>query len=148
MNQHQHIMAEFDRQYEALREAIGISPSALAHRVFEAFADDEIEPHIAYASVEHLKQMARNYLRKAAEDTDENPVYNRQITLDFPGFSGQLQDRYPLPRPAGSEPVYKLRSHLTPEERAWNVALLRKSGRARLEHADALEAEGQISSAA
>ena len=63
-------------------------------------------------------------------------------------FSGKLQDRYPLPRKAGEEAAYKLRSHLTPEERRWNVMQLRKSAHARLEHADALEAEGQIIGAA
>lgn len=145
MNQHQQIMEEMERQTLLLGDAITISPSALAHRVFEAFAMDEVEPHIQYACIEHLKQMARLKLRKSSEDTDENPVYGQ---LDLPGFSGHLQERYPLPRPAGEEPVYKLREHLTADERAWNVSQLRKSGRARLEHADALEAEGQMVGAA
>jgi hypothetical protein len=140
MNQHQQIVAEMARQYEGLQDAILVSPSALAHRVFETFATDEVEPHVAYASLEHFKAMARKFLAGRNEaDSDENPAHGAQASFEF---SGQLQDRYPLPRKATDEPVYKLRSQLTSDERAWNVAVLRKSARARLEHADALEAEG------
>jgi hypothetical protein len=71
-------------------------------------------------------------------ESDEADAYHGDL------FSGALQNRYPLPRSAGDEPVYKLRSRLTAEERAWNVQQLRKSSQARLEHADALEAEGQL----
>jgi hypothetical protein len=73
-------------------------------------------------------------------DSDENPVHGQQTSF---AFSGQLQDRYPIPRGAGADPAYKLRHLLTAAEREWNVQQLRKSGRARMEHADALEAEGQ-----
>lgn len=134
-------MAAMVRQYEGLQDAILVSPSALAHRVFETFATEEIEPHVAYASLEHFKAMARRFLAGRNEaDSDENPAHNAQP--DLPGFSGQLQDRYPIPRKSADEPVYKLRSELTEHERDWNVKTLRKSGNARLEHADALEAEG------
>jgi hypothetical protein len=51
-----------------------------------------------------------------------------------------LQHRYPTPRPAGAEPIYKKREALSRAELAWNVAMLRKSAAARLEHADALQA--------
>lgn len=145
MSTHHQIMAEIARQYTFLSDAVIISPSALAHRAFEAFSSGEEEPHIQYASLEHLKHMARVFLAKRKDaDGDENDAHFAQGEMDFgTSFSGQLQDRYPLQRKAGEEPAYKLRQHLTAEERAWNAAQLRKSARARLEHADALEAEGQ-----
>lgn len=150
MNQHQQINGEFERQYAFLDGAISIMPSALAHRVFETFSTGDEEPHIQYASLEHLKHMARVYLaRRKDADGDMNETHGAQGDLDLgTSFSKKLQDRYPLPRQPGEEPTYKLRSELTAEERAWNVQQLRKSARARMEHADALEAEGQILGAA
>lgn len=150
MNQHQKINGEFERQYAFLQDAIIISPAALAHRVFEEFCTGEEEPHIQYTSLEHLKHMARVFLARRKEaDGDMNETHNAQGDLDLGvSFSGKLQDRYPLPRKQGEEPTYKLRSELTEEERAWNVGVLRKSARARMEHADALEAEGQFQASA
>lgn len=150
MNQHQRITQEFARQYEMLRDATIISPASLAHGVYEEFTTGEEDLHIQYASLEHMKHMARVFLaRQKDADGDENPTHAMQGDLDLGiGFSGKLQDRYPLPRKAGEEPVYKLRSELTELERAWNVKQLRKSAQARQEHADALEAEGQLKGAA
>lgn len=146
MNQHQKINAEFDRQYAFLGSAVFISPTALAHRAFETFSTGDEDVAIQYASLEHIKHMARVYLaRRKGADADLSEAYSSQEEMDFgASFSGKLQDRYPIPHKKGEEPVYKLRSELTPDERAWNVTQLRKSARARLEHADALEAEGQI----
>lgn len=143
MSQHQQIMAELARQYAFLSDAVIISPTGLAARAFDAFATGEEDPHIQYTSLEHLKHMARVYLAKQKDpDSDENPAH--QEAMDFgPAFTG-LQDRYPLPRKAGEEPVYKLRHQLTDEEREWNALQLEKSGFARLKHADALRAEGQM----
>jgi hypothetical protein len=150
VNQHQRIVNEMTSQYEAFSDAIIVSPTGLAHRVFDAFSSGEEELHIQYASLEHLKHMARVFLAKRKDpDADESEAYARQGALDLGvSFSGKLQDRYPLPRKEGEEPVYKLRHELTEEERAYNVASLRKAGRARLEHADALEAEGMKAHAA
>lgn len=149
MNLHQKIIIELDRQYDFLAGAILISPSALAHRVFETFCTGEEEPHIQYTSLEHLKHMARVFLAKRKDaDGDESEAY-AQPELDLGiSFSGKLQDRYPIPRKAGEEPVYKLRSQLTPEEREWNAVQLEKAGMARIEHANALRAEGQMAGAA
>lgn len=141
MTTHSDIMAEFDRQYEKMSEAVEISPSGLAYGVFKAFCIGNEDTRIRYLSLEHLKQMAREHLRRRHDaDSDDNPAHRSQGEFLF---SGALQPRYPTPRKRGQEPVYKLRSHLSPAERAWNVEQLRKSGEARLEHADALEAEGR-----
>jgi len=137
---HQQIREELHRQYALFDDAIIVSPSGLAHRVFETFASGEEDARIQYVSLEHLKQMARAFLRRQNHpDSDESAAYEAQGSL----FSGALQDRYPLPRKGDEEPVYKLRQHLTREERAWNVEQLRKSAGARLKHADALEGEGR-----
>lgn len=141
MTEHQQIFEEFERQYARLKGAVTVSPSALAYKVYDAFRDKShpVEPHIQYTSIEHLKNMASRFLAKKNDPkADDNEVYD-QSSFEF---SGQLQARYPIPRKKGEEPAYKLREHLTAEERAWNVNSLRKSARSRLEHADALEAEG------
>lgn len=149
MNQHQRINQEMTKQYEAMQEAVLVAPSGLAHRVFEVFSHGDEDPQVQYTSLEHLKHMARVFLGKRKDpDNDDSESY--AVQGDLPGFtfSGKLQDRYPLPRKDGEEPVYKLRHLLTPEERAYNVNVLRKGARARLEHADALEAEGYLDQSA
>lgn len=141
---HQQIREEMARQYSMFDAAILVSPSGLAHRVFETFTTGDEDARIQYACLEHMKQMARAYLRRRNDpDSDDSEAYDGQGSL----FSGALQDRYPLPRNGDEEPVYKLRQHLSPEERAWNVEQLRKSAGARLKHADALEGEGRSAAA-
>ncbi|MGP9819227.1 hypothetical protein ACTZWW_04360 [Salinarimonas sp. NSM] len=148
MNPHQRIRVELARQYESMADAVEVTYSALAYRVWELFSNGDEDPNIHYAALEHYKQMSRAFLR-ARHDPDGEENEAVQHDLDFgPRFSGRLQDRYPVPRMKGEEPVYKLRQHLTASERAWNVRQLRRSASARLEHADALEAEGQMQSAA
>ena len=146
MSQYSDIVSEIARQYDALADAILISPSALAHRTFETFATGDESATIQYASLEHIKHLARVYLAKQkGHESDENPVYQGELDLGIT-FSG-LQDRYPMPKAQGEEPVYKLRAHLTSDEREWNVKQLEKSGFARLKHAEALRAEGQLGAA-
>lgn len=141
MNQHQRIMGEIARQYEGFSDAVIVSPSALAHAVFSVFAGGDEEAHVAYCSLQHMKQLARTFLRGRHDaDGEDNPAHNAQGELPGISFSGKLQDRYPLPRKDGEEPAYKLLEHMTAEEGAWNAQLLRKSAKARQEHADALEA--------
>lgn len=112
-----------------------LSPALIAQRAASAFATDGIAPEIEWAAIEHFKQLARAELgRKFDADSDANPTH--QLGL----FAGQLQQHYPIPRGKGEDPIYKPRAALTFEEASWNVAQLRKSARARLEHADALQA--------
>lgn len=143
MNQHQQIMEEMERHYDALSGAILIAPSALAVKIYDHFTKQrKVDPHIQYASLEHFKSMARSFLRRRNDPNhDESDAYSRQDEMF--SFSGKLQRRYPMPHKHGEEPQYKLREHLTIEERAWNVEQLRKSAKSRQEHADALEAEGR-----
>lgn len=144
MSEHAEIMTTMQTQMEALDSAISIMPTALAHATYCEISPDQDEDRlVAYLTVQMLTAMARKLLGKRfSHDGDESDAYENDL------FSGALQSRYPLPRQNGEEPTYKLREHLTPEERAWNVKQLRKSAQSRLEHADALEAEGQVVAAA
>lgn len=118
-------------------QSVVIIPRALADATFERISPEVSNRFAAYLSTEMLTGMARKLLAKRfSHNSDDNESYQGDL------FSGTLQLRYPLPRKKGEEPAYKLRQHLTPDERARNVSYLRKSANARLEHADALEAEG------
>lgn len=137
MSLHDDIISRFARHHEALAGASTIGPLALAEPVLREYNPTPLEPHVEYLSLEHLKHMARRFLAGIhGAEGEENPAHQGEL------FSGILQERYPIPRKTGEEPVYKRRCDLTAEERAWNVAQLRKSAYSRLAHADALEAEG------
>lgn len=139
MSLHEAIATAMVRFIEDRADCAVISPAAVAAATLSQFAEGGLEPHIEYASLEHLKNMARKVLARRFDDEgDDNAAYEGQGEL----FSGHLQERYPVPRKSGEDPQYKLRALLTAEERHWNVKLLRKSADARLAHADALEAEG------
>lgn len=129
------INVAIQKEIESLGDAIALSPTSVALAVQQHFAMYGIEPHIKYSSLEHLKQMARAVLGRRYEAEGEESVAHQGDM-----FSGQLQDRYPVPRARGVEPIYKKRDSLSPEEVHWNVCTLRKSAAARLEHADALQA--------
>ncbi len=114
---------------------IALSPTLLAVKTFETFTNEHTDIHVEWASIEHFKALARRMLARQYEhESDENESYQGDM------FSGELQDRYPVPRAAGEDPIYKPRAMLTPAELAWNIEQLRKSADARLRHADALQA--------
>lgn len=144
MSEHAEIMTTMQGNLEYLDSAVAIMPRALAMATYRDISPDEQEDRLVqYLTVEMLTAMARKLLGKRFNhDSDETDAYRGDL------FSGALQERYPLPRKNGEEPAYKLRRELTADERAWNVKQLRKSASARLEHADALEAEGQFANAA
>ena len=150
MNEYGRIVEEIARQYDRYSAAVTVNPSSIANGVLEALASGAESDTTRYLSFEQLKQMSREFLRRRKDvDGEENEAHSAQPELPLGiKFSGKLQDRYPVPRKSGDEPTYKLRHHLTPEERHWNVMQLRKSAGARLEHADALQAEGAERSAA
>lgn len=134
MSLHDDIKVEMHRIVDQSQADI-ITPASLAQAVQGKYLNRQVDPHIEYASLEHLKQIARSVLSGRLDaDSDDNDVYQGEL------FSGRLQTRYPIPRKAGTEPAYKLREALTDKEIAWNTATLRRTGEARLMHADALEA--------
>jgi len=145
MSLHEDITNALRSEIDSLGGAIALSPTTVALAVQRRFAPSAIEPHLQYASLEHLKQMARKALARRFEaEADDSIAYQGDM------FSGLLQDAYPLPIKDGAEPIYKPRNDLTDEEVAWNIKQLRKSAAARLEHADALQAwaDGRIRRAA
>ncbi len=135
MTMHEDISVAITREIESLGSAIALSPTTVALAVQQRFSPGPMEPHLQYLSLEHLKHMARRSLAGRYEpDGEENDSHQGDM------FSGHLQDRYPVPRQKGCEPVYKQRESMTVAELDWNVALLRRSANARLRHADALQA--------
>jgi len=135
MTLHETIMTDIQKAMTRLGDLAIISPTTIALEVQSKYTDGPIEPHIEYTSLEHLKQMCRKVLASKHEfDGEENEVHQGEL------FSGALQERYPIPHEPGGEPLYKRLELLTPAEIKWNVESLRKSARARLDHADALEA--------
>lgn len=134
MSLHEELMATINREIESKGGATYVSPTALALAVQAGFMTGPVEPHLQYASLEHLKALSRSALRRYEHDDEESQSMQDDM------FTGLLQDRYPIPREPGGEPVYKLREQLTDAEVDWNVTSLRKSAAARLEHADALAA--------
>lgn len=136
MSLHENIMADIGRAAEAMDANGVISPSAIALACVRQYGEMP-DPRVEYAALEHVKMMARKFLAGRFEDAGaDNAAYAGQGEL----FSGHLQERYPVPRSNGAEPVYKLLSLMTEAEIDWNLATLRKSARARLAHADALQA--------
>lgn len=137
MSERSEVMTIMQGNLERLDGAISIMPRALAISTYREISPQQRDDRLVqYLTVEMLTTMARKLLaRNYGHDSDHTEAYQSEL------FSGVLQARYPVPRKPGEEPVYKLRRHLTSQDRAWNVEQLRKSALARLEHADALEAE-------
>lgn len=89
-----------------------------------------------------LRQIARAECRTLFEDSEDGDEPR------FSGFEG-LQWRYPTARSKrNEEPEYVLRDQMTNDDVEYNVGRLRREGRAKLAHADALEAWGRSRSAA
>lgn len=111
-----------------------LSPTFVAMQVIEHFGKPE-SAQINYLSLEQAKQMARTHLRRKFDaDGDQNETHQGDM------FSGLLQERYPIPVPKGSDPMYKWLRLLTRDELDWNIAQLMKSADARVQHARALQA--------
>lgn len=120
------------------RGQLRINPSWIATEALR-----EIDP--AAQSIElvrigchlHLRQIARAQCRKLFEDSEDDDEPR------FSGFEG-LQWRYPTMRSKGAdEPEYVLRDHMSDDDVSYNVSRLRSEARAKLAHADALEAWGR-----
>ena len=125
-----------------------VSPTTIALGVFEFFRNKkEFEPHLAYASVEHLKQIARRYLTR-----HHDPAERLQEAIDAGGqsemFAEELQDRYPVPVGRKEEPRYQLREKMSDDDLLWNAFRLDKVSDATRRHADSLRAVVRLRQAA
>jgi hypothetical protein len=136
------VLAEVHRAVERSAKTENVSPTTIALAVYEVYSTEAgYEPHLAYASVEHLKQIARKCLARL-----HDPAERLEQMIDGSGseqselFAEELQDRYPVPPRAGEDPIYRLRDKLSDEEIAWNARRLDKVSAATRRHADALRA--------
>jgi hypothetical protein len=137
MSVYDEVTTQIQREIDSFGEVIVLSPTVVALAVQKHFSNAQLEPHIAYASLEHLKQLARRSLAGRYDpEGDDNKAHQGDM------FSGHLQERYPIPRAKDDEPQYKQRTALTDDELQWNCDQLCKSANARLRHADALRAWG------
>ena len=135
MSIHEEIVGAIDAAINASAGAVILSPTTIALAVQGSFQSGEIEHHIKYTSLEHLKHMARRRLAGRFEaDGEDNEAHQQDM------FSGHLQDRYPAARQRGVEPQYKLRESMNEADFRWNITNLTKAAQARLAHVDALQA--------
>lgn len=115
---------------------VSISPHWIAIEAMRLLDPEQNAPMLVYGGCNlHIRQIARSLLRKKYEPEDSD---SEQHAL-FP----ELQKRYPIARTARNmEPEYVLLERLNASDIDFNVARLRSEARAKLKHADALEAYG------
>jgi hypothetical protein len=122
--------------YERKRAFIRVSPTWLATECMQTL-DPERQSHPLEYSMAHLqfRQQARSVC------AHEWGSKSHAEMIDHDELFPELQTRYPVARRRGeAEPEYILRDHMSPADIAFNIARLRREGRAKLNHADQLEA--------
>ena len=134
MSIHEELITRISIAIKRLESAGSLSPSTVALAVHQGLTDENIEVHVYYASLEHLKHMTRKVLaaKFGVLGSENSSIQNELFT--------ELQSHYPTARKKGEDPVYKRKEILSYFEVQWNVAQLRKTGQAFLAHADGLDA--------
>src|SRR5438105_1117880 len=99
---HEQIVSDIQAEIDLFPASALLSPSGVAEAVLKRMHALPLELKIEYASLEHLKQIARGALagRYDADDGDTSAAYQDDL------FTGHLQTRYPLPRKRGTDPLY------------------------------------------
>lgn len=137
MTMHEDLHTALQQKIESLEGVTLLSPTSVALAVQRHFAGDQLlEPHVQYASLEHLKLMARQVLAKrfgsfGAPPEDDQPYLDETFS--------NLQKWYPTPRKGGQERGYKKLEDLSDDEVLWNINMLKRSAGARIDHAEALK---------
>lgn len=140
MNLHENLNSMMLQFIESCDDCVAVMPSAVAAATFARLKTGKLDPHIEYATLEHLKGMGRKLLAKRFEpEGEDNPAYSDQGEM----FNGNLQRRYPVPRKRGEDPTYKLLEHLSDAELDWNIARHGKIANSHTAHMDALAAYKQ-----
>jgi hypothetical protein len=136
MSLHESIVTDLNRLIDGQGGVDIISPTSLALALQATYAEaGALKPQIAYASLEHLKQMARRALSgRYGAESDDTEAHQGEL------FSGELQSRYPVPHKRGDDPIYKLLDTMSDAEIQWNETSLERSADARMIHARALRA--------
>jgi hypothetical protein len=140
MSVHERITTAIHQIIEQQSAARDISPNAVAALLVVRFSEHELEPEIEFGCFEHFKEMARKSL---AGRFDNRAADNDDGEDELPIFSGQLQQRYPLPHKRGEDSVYRRLEELTPTEMRWNGQRFLKAGRALVAHGHALIARAE-----
>lgn len=144
MNLHENLNSMMLQFIEDCDDCVAVMPSAVAAATFARLATAKLDPHIEYATLEHLKGMARKVLSKRYDEAGpENPAYDAQGEL----FKGGFQQRYPVPRAGGGEPQYKRFEDLTPAEMTAIGRRYHRCGAAWIEHGDKMLAAAQMRAA-
>jgi hypothetical protein len=95
MSLHDDIKIEMHRMVDQSQADI-ITPASLAQSVQGMYINRRVDPHIEYASLEHLKQIARSVLSGRLDaESDDNEVYQGEL------FTGRLVTRSPKRRSRG-----------------------------------------------
>ena len=132
------------RIIDVRRSQVRINPSWIATEALkEIDPDSRSRPLVRVGCHLHLRQIARGQCRKLFGSHDGGGVDDQGEMFE------ELQWRYPTARSKEEdEPQYVLRQHMSSDDIAYNVARLRSEARAKLAHADALEAWGKTRGAA
>jgi hypothetical protein len=124
------------------RDQQRISPSWVATEAMLEIDPSRVSLPLVYLGCHlELRQIARGALRLHFEDPADPSEDEEAQHEMFP----DLQWRYPAARQRGAdaEPEYVRLEEMTKADIAFNVKRLRREGRAKLAHADALEAFGR-----
>jgi hypothetical protein len=120
--------------YDSHAARASVHPAWLANEVMQVIGFPRELHELGYQAAHlHFRQIARSYCRKRFD-----PAERSEADL----FPETLQQRYPRAAPGFEEPEYVLLELMEPRDIAFNVARLRKEAKAKLKHADALEAWG------
>src|SRR5215471_7720551 len=120
--------------FERRKDAIRISPAWLATEAMQEIDPGRTADEREYFGCElALRQIARGICRKFFEPDDEYQSAQHSLWPD-------LQTRYPAAHEQDVEYEYVKLEHLSERDVRFNVNRLRSEARAKLSHADALEA--------
>lgn len=115
-----------------------VSPSWVATQVMVEIEFPQSLHALGYIGCHlEIRQIARQKLRRAH---DPYAKVKASVEGEDDLFPETLQERYPRKPVPDEEPLYALRDLLTKSDVEYNVARMRRGGRALLKHADALEA--------
>lgn len=119
---------------EQRKDQVKISPSSIATEVMNVLDPESVSVVlVALGCHLQIRQIARDCCRELFESDLTEGSAQHELFPD-------LQARYPAARQNGDEPVYVRLEDMTNEDIEHNVRRLRSEARAKLKHADALEA--------
>lgn len=140
----QDLIIVVEKIIDTRRHAPRVSPTWIATEAIVTLDPGRISVPLVYLGCHlQLRQIARAQLRLHFEE----PAAASDDELAQHELFPDLQRRYPTERKrkrfGDNEPEYALLEELSETDIAFNVRRLRREGRAKLAHADALEAYGR-----